>query len=85
MTGTALLTTRIASAIAALVTTWFLFWAITWQEPGFGAIALPGALIAGTLWWAGTTSEIRTRRRRLFMGLGVGAIGFAIVAGLVVV
>lgn len=80
MTGTALLVTRIGSAISALVAAFWLFWAVAWGHIGFGLLAVVFAVISGVLWWAGTTSEARQRRRRLVIGSAVATVGIVIVA-----
>jgi hypothetical protein len=71
MTGTALLATRIGSALAALVAAFWLFWAVAWTQPGFGILAALFAVMAAVLWWAGTTPEARDRHRRLVIGSAI--------------
>ena len=82
MKGTALLVTRIGSAIAAIATAFWLFWALLWGSASLGGLAALFAVVATVLWWAGTTAEIRDRRRRLAVGSAITAVGIVVVVAL---
>lgn len=79
MTGTALLATRIGSALAALVAAFWLFWAVAWGQLSFAIFATVSGALAGFLWWVGTTAEVRVRRRRLIAGSAVATVSIAVV------
>ena len=79
MTGTALLTSRISSAIAGLIAAFWMFWALLWGSAYLASISAAFTVLAVGLWWIGSTPELRDRRRNLIVGTSVTVVTLAIV------
>lgn len=84
MRGTAILVTRVAAALVALVAAVVLLWGLTWTSPGVIAVGIVLAAVAGGLWWSSTTPDARERHRRLAVGGAIAGTCTVVAMALVV-